>query len=112
MILYDKLWETMKFKNKSTYFLREKAGINSKTVRRLKPRRWINCAPRWIATDGILWNISKNNTVNIFTIKSKHPSFRAFAFFCIFLLQEDIFSSIIILYYYGYKYAISERTFL
>ena len=36
MIVYDKLWETMKEKGVSTYFLREKAGIDSKTVRRLK----------------------------------------------------------------------------
>ena len=36
MIVYDKLWETMKTKGVSTYYLREKAGIDSKTVRRLK----------------------------------------------------------------------------
>ncbi len=36
MIIYDRLWETMKRKGVSTYFLREKAGIDSKTVRRLK----------------------------------------------------------------------------
>lgn len=36
MIVFTKLWETMKAKNISTYYLREKAGIDSKTIRRLK----------------------------------------------------------------------------
>ncbi len=36
MIVYDKLWETMKKKGITTYTLREKGGIDSKTVRRLK----------------------------------------------------------------------------
>ncbi len=36
MITYDKLWKTMKEKGVSTYYLREKAGIDSKTIRRLK----------------------------------------------------------------------------
>lgn len=36
MIIFDKLWETMKLKNVSTYALREKCGIDSKTIRRLK----------------------------------------------------------------------------
>ncbi len=36
MIVFDRLWETMKSKNISTYTLREKCGIDSKTVRRLK----------------------------------------------------------------------------
>ena len=36
MIVFDKLWETMKAKNISTYVLREKCGIDSKTVRRLR----------------------------------------------------------------------------
>ncbi|MBQ3131804.1 MAG: helix-turn-helix transcriptional regulator [Clostridia bacterium] len=36
MIAYDKLWETMKKKGITTYTLREKGGIDSKTVRRLK----------------------------------------------------------------------------
>ena len=36
MIVYDKLWETMKRKNVTTYYLREKASIDSKTIRRLK----------------------------------------------------------------------------
>ena len=31
-----KLWETMKRKNVTTYYLREKASIDSKTIRRLK----------------------------------------------------------------------------
>ena len=36
MIRFDKLWETMERKGVSTYQLREKCGIDSKTVRRLK----------------------------------------------------------------------------
>ena len=36
MIVYDKLWKTMKEKGISTYKLREECGIDSKTVRRLK----------------------------------------------------------------------------
>lgn len=36
MIIFDKLWITMKNKGVSTYALREKCGIDSKTVRRLK----------------------------------------------------------------------------
>lgn len=36
MIVFDKLWETMKEKGFSTYKLREECGIDSKTIRRLK----------------------------------------------------------------------------
>lgn len=36
MIVFDKLWDTMKNKGVSTYTLREKCGIDSKTVRRLR----------------------------------------------------------------------------
>ncbi len=36
MIVFDKLWITMKEKNFSTYRLREKCDIDSKTIRRLK----------------------------------------------------------------------------
>ena len=36
MIVFDKLWKTMQEKGISTYTLREKCGIDSKTVRRLK----------------------------------------------------------------------------
>ena len=36
MIVFDKLWAFMKERGVSTYFLREKCGIDSKTVRRLK----------------------------------------------------------------------------
>lgn len=36
MIIFDRLWETMKNKSVSTYTLREKCGIDSKTIRRLK----------------------------------------------------------------------------
>ena len=36
MIVFDRLWDVMKDKNISTYQLREKCGIDSKTVRRLR----------------------------------------------------------------------------
>ncbi len=36
MIVFDKLWITMEQKGISTYKLREKCGIDSKTIRRLK----------------------------------------------------------------------------
>lgn len=36
MIVFDKLWLTMKEKGFSVYALREKCGIDRKTVRRLK----------------------------------------------------------------------------
>lgn len=36
MIIYDKLWKTMNEKGFTTYKLREKCGIDSKTIRRLK----------------------------------------------------------------------------
>ena len=36
MIRFDRLWETMKKQGISTYQLREKCGIDSKTIRRLK----------------------------------------------------------------------------
>ena len=36
MIVFDKLWDVMKEKGVSTYYLREKCGIDSKTVRRLR----------------------------------------------------------------------------
>lgn len=36
MIIFDKLWATMARQGVSTYYLREKAGIDSKTIRRLR----------------------------------------------------------------------------
>ena len=36
MICFDKLWELLKKRNVSTYWLREQCGIDSKTVRRLR----------------------------------------------------------------------------
>lgn len=36
MIVFDKLWIIMEEKGVSTYQLREKCGIDSKTVRRLR----------------------------------------------------------------------------
>ena len=36
MIKYDKLWKTMEAKGVSTYMLREKCGIDRKTIRRLR----------------------------------------------------------------------------
>ena len=36
MIVFDRLWDVMEKQGVSTYQLREKCGIDSKTVRRLK----------------------------------------------------------------------------
>ena len=36
MIRFDRLWETMKQKNITMYQLREKCGIDRKTIRRLR----------------------------------------------------------------------------
>ena len=36
MIVFDKLWKTMESRGISTYQLREKCSIDSKTVRRLR----------------------------------------------------------------------------
>lgn len=36
MIVFDKLWNVMEEKGVSTYMLREKCGIDSKTIRRLR----------------------------------------------------------------------------
>lgn len=36
MIVFDKLWITMEKRGISTYSLREKSGIDSKTIRRLR----------------------------------------------------------------------------
>lgn len=36
MIRFDRLWQTMKVKGFTTYMLREKCGIDSKTIRRLR----------------------------------------------------------------------------
>lgn len=36
MIIFDKLWITMEKKGVTTYQLREKCGIDSKTIRRLQ----------------------------------------------------------------------------
>ncbi|NBI83695.1 XRE family transcriptional regulator [Clostridiaceae bacterium] len=36
MIVFDKLWVTMKQRGISTYQLRERCGIDSKTLRRLR----------------------------------------------------------------------------
>ena len=36
MIVFDKLWMTMEQRGVTTYMLREKCGIDSKTVRRLR----------------------------------------------------------------------------
>ena len=36
MIIFNNLWKTMEKKGFSTYTLREKCGIDSKTIRRLR----------------------------------------------------------------------------
>lgn len=44
MIIFDKLWATMKSKGISTYTLREKHAIESKTIRRLKTNQNVTTA--------------------------------------------------------------------
>ena len=39
MIVFDKLWETMDAKGITVYTLREKYGIDHKTIKRLKENR-------------------------------------------------------------------------
>ena len=39
MIVFDRLWQTMRKKGVTTYTLREKGGIDSKTVRRLRANK-------------------------------------------------------------------------
>ncbi len=39
MILFDKLWETMREKGVSTYTLREKYNIDTRTIRRLRANK-------------------------------------------------------------------------
>lgn len=39
MIVFDRLWETMKEKGVSTYALREKHHVDSHTIRRLKANK-------------------------------------------------------------------------
>ena len=46
MIVFDKLWITMEQKGVSTYQLREKCGIDSKTIRRLRANENIETKPR------------------------------------------------------------------
>jgi len=36
LIVFDKLWRTMEEREITTYSLREKSGIDSKTIRRLR----------------------------------------------------------------------------
>lgn len=36
MVVFDRLWALMKQRSLSTYWLREQAGIDNKTVRRLR----------------------------------------------------------------------------
>ena len=40
MIVFDRLWITMKNKGISTYKLREACGIDSKTIRRLRANEY------------------------------------------------------------------------
>ena len=42
MIVYDRLWETMKEKNISTYTLREEHDFHSDTIRNLRHNRNIS----------------------------------------------------------------------
>lgn len=42
MIVYTPLWETMKRKGFTTYTLREKHGVSSNTIRRLKANQHVS----------------------------------------------------------------------
>ena len=60
MIVFDKLWKIMDEKGVSTYFLREKCGIDSKTIRRLKANENIETKTLdkiWTAVLKILLNM-------------------------------------------------------
>ena len=59
MIVFDRLWDVMKEKNISTYQLREKCGIDSKTVRRLRANdnmetKTLNMSPTNNSSMGLL----------------------------------------------------------
>ena len=41
MIVFDKLWETMKAKHVSTYALRDRFDIGSRTIRRLRANQTV-----------------------------------------------------------------------
>ena len=41
MIVFDKLWETMKAKHVSTYALRARFAIDSRTIRRLRANQTV-----------------------------------------------------------------------
>ena len=41
MIVFDKLWETMKAKHVSTYALRDRFDIDSRTTRRLRANQTV-----------------------------------------------------------------------
>ena len=45
VIVFNRLWDTMQQKGVSTYFLREKCGIDSKTIRRLRVNENIETVP-------------------------------------------------------------------
>ena len=65
MIVFDRLWDVMKKQGVSTYQLREKCGIDSQTIRRLranemsKRKLWTNCAAHCRAVWRILRNTSR-----------------------------------------------------
>ena len=44
MVVFDRLWETMGRRNISPYQLREKYGIDSKTVRKLRGNQTVTTA--------------------------------------------------------------------
>ena len=44
MVVFDRLWETMSRRNISTYQLREKYGIDSKPVRKLRGNQTVTTA--------------------------------------------------------------------
>lgn len=62
MIIFHRLWATMESRGISMYQLREKCGIDSKTIRRLRANEniykklWISCVLLFIAIWMILLN--------------------------------------------------------
>ena len=68
MIVFDRLWITMKEKGFSTYRLREQCGIDSKTIRRLRANENIEtktidkiCAAIGCRVEDIMEFVANNN---------------------------------------------------
>lgn len=89
MIKFDRLWRTKKKKGVSTCWLREKCGIDRKTIRRLRANENTETKTpnkRWIA----LWKISQN--IKKTNLNTKAPSIRMVPFQLHFA-EKNIFST-------------------